>query len=108
MSNWSSVCLLSELPVGSIRKYEIDGEDIAVVNTAEGVFAVDDTCTHAEISLSEGELQGCKLECWMHGAAFDVRTGEALTPPAITPLKTYPVEIVGDGDSAEIRIKVSE
>jgi nitrite reductase/ring-hydroxylating ferredoxin subunit len=108
MSNWSTACTLAELPTGSVRKFEFDGVEIALANTDEGIFAVDDICTHAEVSLSEGELNGCILECWMHGATFDVRSGDALTPPATTGLKTYPVEVIGSGDTAEIRIKVSE
>ena len=108
MSNWLTVATLDELPVGTVRKFDVDGFEIAIANTPEGVFAVDDTCTHAEVSLSEGELNGCLLECWMHGATFDVRTGNPTTPPAVTPLATYPVQIVGDADKAEIQIKVSE
>ena len=55
------------------------------------VFAVADTCTHSEASLSEGEITGSKIECWLHGAEFDLRTGEALTPPATAALKTFKV-----------------
>ncbi len=54
------------------------------------------TCTHSEASLSEGEVSGTKIECWLHGAEFDLRTGEALTPPATSALKTFKVEVSGN------------
>ena len=64
------------------------------------VFAVDDTCSHSDASLSEGEVLDFKIECWLHGAEFDLRTGEAVTPPAVAPIKVYPVSV--DGDSVTI------
>ena len=60
------------------------------------VFAIADTCTHSEASLSEGEVSNFKIECWLHGAEFDLRTGEALTPPATESLKTFKVTKNGD------------
>ena len=107
MTDWLTVATAGDLPVGTIKKFDINGLDIAIANTDEGFFAVDDTCTHAEVSLAEGELNGCQIECWMHGANFDIRTGVALTPPATIALNTYPVQIVGKGETAEIQIKVS-
>jgi nitrite reductase/ring-hydroxylating ferredoxin subunit len=66
---------------------------VAVFRIAEGFFAVDDTCTHAESSLAEGYIEGDSVECEFHFAKFDLRTGAALTPPAITPVQTYPVAV---------------
>jgi 3-phenylpropionate/trans-cinnamate dioxygenase ferredoxin subunit len=63
---------------------------------ADEVFAVADTCTHSEASLSEGEVTGNKIECWLHGAEFDLKTGKALTPPATESLKTFNVERNGN------------
>ena len=71
---------------------EVDGTPVCVVKVADEVFAVEDTCTHAEASLSEGEVTGGKIECWLHGAEFDLKTGEALTPPATQALKTFNVK----------------
>ena len=96
--------LLRDLPLGSVSLVELDSEPIAVAHTEEGVFAIADTCSHAEVSLAEGELRGCLLECWMHGSAFDVRTGVPTTPPAIQPVKTYHVQITGEGDSAVVHV----
>ena len=66
------------------------------------VFAVDDTCSHSEASLSEGEVTDFKIECWLHGAEFDLRTGAALTLPANISLQTYAVKI--DGNSVTVQI----
>jgi len=107
MSNAVAVLSLSELPVGSVRKVEVAGRDIALANTADGIFAIDDVCSHAEVSLSEGELNGCMLECWMHGSAFDMRTGIPQTPPANRPVQTFPVIIQGEGEDALIAIEMS-
>ncbi|NBO16135.1 MAG: non-heme iron oxygenase ferredoxin subunit [Actinobacteria bacterium] len=75
---------------------EVEGVTVCVARVGQEVFAVEDTCTHSEASLSEGEVNGMKIECWLHGAEFDLRTGEALTPPATSPLKTYKVELNGN------------
>jgi len=75
---------------------EVDGTPVCVVKVADEVFAVVDTCTHSEASLSEGEVTGGKIECWLHGAEFDLKTGEALTPPATQALKTFNVKRNGN------------
>lgn len=86
----------SELPLGAVKQVFVDDVAVAVANTEEGVFAIEDTCSHAEVSLSEGSLSGCLLECWMHGAAFDVRTGQPVSPPASRPVDTYEVQIADE------------
>jgi 3-phenylpropionate/trans-cinnamate dioxygenase ferredoxin subunit len=65
------------------------------VNTAEGVFAIRDVCSHAEVPLSDGDIDGCTLECYMHGSRFDLRTGEPRELPATEPVPVYPVRIDG-------------
>jgi len=75
---------------------DVDGVAVCVARIGDEVFAVEDTCTHSEASLSEGEITGTKIECWLHGAEFDLRTGEALTPPATAALKTFKVEVNGN------------
>ena len=91
---------LSELTVGKPIKIEKDGRSICVARVGDEVFAVDDTCSHSDASLSEGDITDFKIECWLHGAEFDLRTGEALTPPAVAPSKTYSVSV--DGDSVTV------
>lgn len=87
---------LSELIENKPVKIEVNGREICVVKQGVDVFAFDDTCSHAEASLSEGEVSLGRIECWLHGAEFDMRTGQALTPPAIAPLAIYKVKIEGD------------
>jgi 3-phenylpropionate/trans-cinnamate dioxygenase ferredoxin subunit len=79
---------------------EKDGESICVTRIGDEVFAIGDTCSHSDASLSEGDVTDFKIECWLHGAEFDLRTGEALTPPAVMPVKKYSVTV--DGDSVTI------
>ena len=65
------------------------------IKTGE-IHAIGDTCSHADISLSEGEVEGCMIECWGHGSQFDLRTGEPLQVPAYDPVPVFAVEIRGD------------
>jgi len=81
---------------GKPMAIDIDGTAVCVARVGNEVFAIEDTCSHSEASLSEGEITGTKIECWLHGAEFDLRTGEALTPPATEGLKTFKVERSGD------------
>jgi len=60
------------------------------------VFAVDDICSHAEVSLSEGDVEDGRVECWLHGSRFDLRTGKATSLPATEPIAVFPVKVEGD------------
>lgn len=93
---------LSELKESIPVKLEKDGKTICVTRIGDEVFAIDDTCSHAEASLTEGEVSGFKIECWLHGAEFDLRTGQALTLPATVALATYPVKIQANSVTVEI------
>ena len=75
---------------------DVDGTSVCVARVGDEVFAIADTCTHSDASLSVGEITGPKIECWLHGAEFDLRTGEALTPPATSGLKVFNVERNGN------------
>jgi 3-phenylpropionate/trans-cinnamate dioxygenase ferredoxin subunit len=94
--------LLSNLGEGRPVRLEKNGQSICVTRIGREVFAIDDTCTHSEASLSEGDVSGTKIECWLHGAEFDLRTGKALTLPAVESVKTYPVQITDDSITIEI------
>jgi 3-phenylpropionate/trans-cinnamate dioxygenase ferredoxin subunit len=100
------VCGWSELADGTPRRVEVDGRAVALVRIGEQVHAIDDTCTHAEVSLSEGDvdLEECALECWKHGSLFDLRTGEDLTLPALKPVAVHTVTVEGD----EVLVELSE
>lgn len=99
---------LKDFPIGSVNQFDVNGVEVALVHTEDGFFAVDDVCTHAEVSLSEGQLNGCLLECPMHGAEFDVRTGEAKSLPATKPLTVYKVIIDGSDENAQLSIEVGK
>jgi 3-phenylpropionate/trans-cinnamate dioxygenase ferredoxin subunit len=93
----SRVCALGDLEPDSALRVEVDGVPIAVVlDSAGDVHAIGDTCTHGEISLSEGFIDGDTLECWAHGSAFSLRTGKPLNLPAYEPVPVYAVTISGD------------
>jgi 3-phenylpropionate/trans-cinnamate dioxygenase ferredoxin subunit len=88
------VCAVDEIEVGTAVSADIDGTQVAVVRAEDGnVYAVHDECSHASVPLSEGEIEGCTLECWLHGSRFDLRTGEPTGLPATEPVPVYPVEI---------------
>jgi 3-phenylpropionate/trans-cinnamate dioxygenase ferredoxin component len=91
------VCSLGELVQDEARRVEVDGVPIAVVLDSAGeVHAIGDVCTHGDISLSDGFVDGETLECWAHGSAFSLRTGRPLNLPAYEPVPVYEVTIDGD------------
>jgi 3-phenylpropionate/trans-cinnamate dioxygenase ferredoxin component len=93
-ATFQRVCAASDVPVGSAAAFEVNDTPIALVHAGDGNFyATYDECSHAQIPLSEGEVDGCTLECWLHGSRFDLRTGEPSGPPATAPVPVYPVEI---------------
>jgi 3-phenylpropionate/trans-cinnamate dioxygenase ferredoxin component len=94
MSDFIKVCAAEEVPVGAAISANIDGLDIAIVHGEDGEFyAIYDECSHAAVPLSEGEVDGCTLECWLHGSRFDLRTGQPTGLPATVPVPVYPVEL---------------
>ena len=92
--SWITVCEFRNLAAGMPVAVMVDGDAICVVRAGADVFAVHDECTHAAVPLSEGEVDGATIECWMHGSKFDLRTGEALTLPAIRPIPTYAARVL--------------
>jgi 3-phenylpropionate/trans-cinnamate dioxygenase ferredoxin subunit len=90
------VCSVDDLPrVGAVQA-EIGGERVAIVRDSAGdIHAIDDTCSHANVSLSEGDVEGGAIECWLHGSRFDLRSGKPIGLPATTPIAVYPVKIDG-------------
>ena len=92
----------SGIPAGGVTAIEVRGTRIAVANVGGTFYAFDDTCTHEECSLADGDLEGSTVTCMCHGAEFDVRTGQVLAPPAFMPLKVYRTRIEGDALQIEI------
>lgn len=87
---------LVDVPDGGVLAVEVDGVGVALVRVGDEVYAVRDECSHAAIPLSEGEVEGCEIECWLHGSRFDVRSGKALNLPATEPIATFQTTIEGD------------
>ena len=94
MTDWIVVGSRADFATGTATRVMAADVAVAVVVTKDGeFFAVSDTCTHAEVSLSEGEVEDCAIECWLHGSRFDLRTGAPSGPPATTALATYEIAI---------------
>jgi nitrite reductase/ring-hydroxylating ferredoxin subunit len=96
MGTWIRVATLADVPEGSTRLVEAAGEPVCLYNVAGTICATQDTCTHAQASLSDGFMDGDLIECPLHQATFDVRTGKAMSPPATVDLRVYPVRVDGD------------
>jgi len=94
--------LLDSIVEGKPVKLSKNGKDVCVARVGNEVFAIEDNCSHQDAALSEGEQNGYKIECWLHSAEFDLRTGDALTPPASQAVKTYPVSVDGNNVVVEI------
>ncbi len=97
---------LAELPPGRMRSCKIGEREIVLCHTRDGVFAVDNVCSHAFARLSEGYFKGTRITCPLHGAAFDVRDGRVLGGPTLTPLAAHPTRIV-DG-MIEVALRPAE
>ncbi|PKZ42853.1 ferredoxin [Kytococcus schroeteri] len=94
---------LDELPEVGGAVVELGGRRVAVVRDSKGaVHAIDDTCSHANVSLAEGEVHGDTIECWLHGSEFDLNDGHPLSLPATQPVAVHTVRI--DGSSIYVAI----
>jgi 3-phenylpropionate/trans-cinnamate dioxygenase ferredoxin subunit len=92
------ICAVEDIKLGKAIRVKVGEEAIAIVRTKAGeVKAINDKCSHGEISLSEGFIDNETIECWAHGAKFSLATGEALTLPAFEPVAVYEV-IIDNGD----------
>ena len=92
---WVMVADLSECPPGNLLEVEAGRERIVLANVDGDIYALQNRCSHQDLPLSDGELEGDRLECLYHGARFDVCTGKAVGLPAIKPVPSYDVQIRG-------------
>ena len=99
------LCGREEVAAGEARCFTVAGRRVAVVRIDEQFFAIDDTCSHADYSLSEGDvdIDECALECPAHGSLFDLRTGDALTLPAVSPVAAHEVAVSDEGVFVTLR-----
>ena len=103
---WITIAPAADIPDGHAARVEIDDLPIGIFNVGGEYFCVDDTCTHAEAALSDGDLdlKRCVIECPLHGSAFDLRSGNALTLPATEPVRVHQIEVV-DG---QLRVRLNQ
>ena len=87
---------VADVPQGGAEVFSVDGRRIAVYRLEDSFYAIDDICTHDGGPLAEGEVEGDEVICPRHGARFSIKTGAALTFPAVTPVDRYPVRVEGD------------
>lgn len=102
MGRFITVAKTSDIGPGERDVFDVEGYYIAVFNVGGVYYAIEDICTHDDGPLAEGELDGYEIECPRHGARFDIRTGAALSMPAVTPTKWFPTRTEGDDIQIEI------
>lgn len=96
MAEFVRAASVDEIAPGTAKRVEVDGKPVALFNVEGEFFAVSDVCSHAEASLSEGDVEDDVVECPLHGARFNVRTGKNLSLPALFPVAQYEVKVEGD------------
>ena len=89
-------CSLNDVPDEGALRVQLDGKPICIARSQGEVFAISDICSHADVSLSEGDVEDGTIECWLHGSRFDLRTGMPTGLPATRPVAIYPVTVEGD------------
>jgi 3-phenylpropionate/trans-cinnamate dioxygenase ferredoxin subunit len=100
-------CAIDAVADGSAIRVLLDGIPVAIVRSAGEVYAIHDMCSHANVPLSEGEIEDQTIECWLHGSRFDLVTGKPTGLPATVPVPVYPVKIDGDDILVAVPSKTS-
>ena len=90
------ICRFDDLADCSATRFDVEGQPIAVVRIGDDAYAIGDTCSHGQVSLSEGQVwcEERELECWKHGSTFDLASGEPLSLPATQPVPVYVAKVV--------------
>ncbi len=96
MSEFVRACALTDVADGTATRVVLDGVPVAVVRSDGEVYAIHDVCSHANVALSEGEVEDQTIECWLHGSRFDLVSGRPTGLPATRPVSVYPVKLDGD------------
>lgn len=97
MADWIKIATLEECPPGSLRSVMLGMTPVVLANVDGVFYAAEDRCSHEDLPLSDGSLEGGVLVCEYHGARFDVTSGAPRGLPAVKPIKTFPVEMREDG-----------
>ena len=95
-SSFVTVAKTDELKPGEMLYVEVGDTPVCLINLDGEYHAINDTCTHQDASLSDGEITGDEIECPLHGGAFNIRTGEPASFPVVVPIEKYQVRVVGD------------
>jgi len=92
------LCAVGDIEPDSARRFDVGPHRIALIRIGDDFYAIGDRCSHADFSLSEGEVypDECTIECWKHGSTFSLVTGEPTTLPATKPVPVYEVRVEGD------------
>ena len=104
MTEWVRVGRRKDFATDGAYGIKVDGKDICLVRLGDKFYALDNRCTHAESLLSPGEVEDGEIACPLHGARFDLKTGEAVTPPATLPVRTHEVSLTGD----DVMVRLSD
>ena len=96
MSSPVRAASLAEIPEEGAIRVELAGRPVCLARSGGKVYAIADVCSHADVALSEGDVEDGKIECWLHGSLFDLRTGKPTGLPATRPVPTFPVTVEGD------------
>jgi 3-phenylpropionate/trans-cinnamate dioxygenase ferredoxin component len=94
--SWARVCGVNDLREEAALHVDVGEIPVCVARSEGEFFAIYDECSHAEVPLSEGDVEDCTVECWLHGSKFDLRTGDVINLPATEPVAVYAVQIDGD------------
>ena len=93
---YERACAATDVTEGGALRVVVDGVPVALVRSNGEVYAIRDVCSHANVALSEGEVDDQTIECWLHGSRFDLVTGRPTGLPATQPVPVYPVKIDGE------------
>jgi 3-phenylpropionate/trans-cinnamate dioxygenase ferredoxin subunit len=93
--SFARACATTDVEPGTALPVSVEGVTVAVVREDDDWYAIYDECSHAAIPLSEGDVEGTEIECWLHGSRFDLRTGKPTNLPATEPVAIYPVKVEG-------------
>ena len=99
---FQQVATVADVPLDSVKAVTLDGLPLLIVHTEDGIYALENRCSHAEEPLECGRVKYGWIACPAHGARFDLETGEALTPPATTSIRTYRTRLDGDAISVAV------
>ncbi len=102
-----AVCTLDQLNEDFPFVAEVEGVEVAIVRTQGALYAIKNECSHADVALSEGEVDDCHLECWMHGSRFNLRTGVPDSLPATRNVPVYVVSLESDAPNSAVLVDVT-